>query len=101
MNSILTNIRVFGSVAALFVAATATQVWYGCPETTAVPQEITIASGPTLPPGPWDEGKEVNVASGPTLPPGPWDEGKEVNVASGPTLPPGPWDEGKEVTLVG
>jgi hypothetical protein len=32
------------------------------------------------------------VASGPTMPPGPWDQ-KPVTVASGPTMPPGPWDQ--------
>ncbi len=32
-----------------------------------------LSSGPTMPPGPWDE-KPVQVASGPTMPPGPWDE---------------------------
>jgi hypothetical protein len=57
-----------------------------------------IASGPTMPPGPWD-GKPVAVASGPTMPPGPWD-GKPIAVASGPTMPPGPWD-GKPLAAAG
>ncbi len=32
----------------------------------------------------------VRVASGPTMPPPPWEE---VRVASGPTMPPPPWEE--------
>lgn len=39
-----------------------------------------VATGPTLPPIPWDG------LTGPTLPPIPWDG------LTGPTLPPIPWD---------
>ena len=34
------------------------------------PVPATVASGPTLPPQPWEN---VQVASGPTLPPQPWE----------------------------
>jgi hypothetical protein len=44
---------------------------------TALP---TVATGPTLPPYPWEG------FTGPTLPPYPW-EG-----FTGPTLPPYPWE---------
>ena len=51
------------------------------------PWEQVVASGPTMPPDPWEE---IRVASGPTMPPDPWEE---IRVASGPTMPPDPWEE--------
>jgi hypothetical protein len=55
------------------------------------PAASLVASGPTLPPAPWEQ---VQVASGPTLPPAPWEQ---VQVASGPTLPPAPWEQVRRV----
>ena len=37
------------------------------------PVSTVIASGPTLPPAPWED---VRVASGPTLPPAPWEDAR-------------------------
>ena len=50
------------------------------------PAAVSVASGPTLPPQPWEN---IQLASGPTLPPQPWEN---IQLASGPTLPPQPWE---------
>ena len=57
------------------------------------PEEIDVASGPTIPPDPW-EGR-TELASGPTIPPDPW-EGR-TELASGPTIPPDPWEGRSEL----
>lgn len=106
MNQHLANRWFFGVVATLFVAAALTQAWLGTPAfEPAQPGSVWMQ-----PPDPsshpsradqQDADRTDGVASGPTLPPGPWDEKPETPeqpqiVASGPTLPPGPWDEKPE-----
>lgn len=105
MKKLLSSLSVLFASAALFAAGILSQS--RCEPNPAAPTSITViidhtlASGPTIPPGPWDEEEpnsgETKIASGPTIPPGPWDEEEpnsgETKIASGPTIPPGPWDE--------
>jgi len=92
MSRLLENKLMFAAVLALFALACAANALQGA----GVPvhshkllaEPVNVASGPTLPPDPWDG--NVTIASGPTLPPDPWDG--NVTIASGPTLPPDPWD---------
>lgn len=50
------------------------------------PDPACLASGPTVPPAPWET---FQIASGPTVPPAPWET---FQIASGPTVPPAPWE---------
>ena len=107
MTRLLTSSLVLFASAALFLAGVLSQADaaapYVAPTSLSLIEDEQTASGPTIPPGPWDEEEEdeggTKVASGPTIPPGPWDEEDEeegTKVASGPTIPPGPWDEEDE-----
>ena len=49
---------------------------------------LTLTSGPWLPPDPWEG--DLTLTSGPWLPPDPW-EGN-LALTSGPWLPPDPWE---------
>jgi hypothetical protein len=102
MKNLLTSTTAILASAALFAAGlmfqSGTCTHLNAPAT--LPIEKKLASGPTIPPGPWD-GVDSNspgtkIASGPTIPPGPWDDDDSgsgsTKVASGPTIPPGPWD---------
>jgi hypothetical protein len=81
MATFLNNSKVLFVCAALFVFGTIAKSDAGA--NLAAPTSLSLmyqgeqASGPTIPPGPWDEEEgegETKVASGPTIPPGPWDE---------------------------
>jgi hypothetical protein len=105
MKKLFSSLSVLFASAALFAAGVLSQS--KCEPNLAAPTSITVivdhtlASGPTIPPGPWDEEEtgsgDTKIASGPTIPPGPWDEEEtgsgDTKIASGPTIPPGPWDE--------
>ena len=82
MTRILTSTAVLLASAGLF---TASMIWQpGAAGTRVAPTSLTfmaddtLASGPTIPPGPWDEEDSgsggTKIYSGPTIPPGPWDE---------------------------
>jgi hypothetical protein len=71
---LLSSKMFFGTVAALFIAATAFNVANSSVYSSSERPAIRMQSGPTMPPAPSDELKY----SGPTLPPGPWDEGKII-----------------------
>ena len=81
MKRLLSSTTVLIASAALFAAGVMSQLTtrgqFAAPTSLSVFIEYDLASGPTIPPGPWDEESsngETKIASGPTIPPGPWDE---------------------------
>ena len=82
MSRILASTSLLFASAALFAAAVVFQPTGAgnrvAPTSLTVIVEDKVASGPTIPPGPWDEDDDgsggTKLASGPTIPPGPWDE---------------------------
>jgi len=82
MKRILASTAVLIASAALFAAGSmsklSTQGEFAAPTSISIFVDHDLASGPTIPPGPWDEegsgSGETKIASGPTIPPGPWDE---------------------------
>lgn len=102
MIKLLTRTSILFASAALFAAGlisqSNTEIKSVAPTSLTVIVDDSLASGPTLPPGDYDEDEDggTKVASGPTLPPGDYDEdedGGTTKVASGPTLPPGDYDD--------
>ena len=81
MKNLLTSTTAILASAALFAAGlmiqSGTRIESHAPATLPMCIEKKIASGPTIPPGPWDDDDsssgDTKVASGPTIPPGPWD----------------------------
>ena len=81
MTKLLARTSVLFTAAALFAAGLVLQSESGAkvaPTSLSVFDTETLASGPTLRPGPYDEDDSgsggTKIASGPTLPPGPYDE---------------------------
>ena len=104
MTKLLARTSVLLTAAALFTTGLMLQgdsSKMAAPTSLSVMDDQTLASGPTIPPGPYDEEESgsggTKIASGPTIPPGPYDEEESgsggTKIASGPTIPPGPYDE--------
>jgi len=92
MRKFFENKFTFAAIVMLFLAAF---IWNSSQGAAAprssqlfIPQAVTLAHGPIMPPDPWDA--RVTVAHGPIMPPDPWDA--RVTVAHGPIMPPDPWD---------
>ena len=91
MKTLLSNTTVLLACAALFAAGlftkSAVEADLVAPTSLSLIHEDQEASGPTIPPGPWDDEdteEEPKIASGPTIPPGPWDDeetGEEPKIA--------------------
>jgi hypothetical protein len=82
MKSLLASTSVLCASAVLFAIGVMSQsksdTNLAAPTSLSVIVDHKLASGPTIPPGPWDEDDSgsggTKIASGPTIPPGPWDE---------------------------
>lgn len=82
MKKLLSSLSVLFASAALFAAGILSQSQSepnpAAPTSITVIVDHTLASGPTIPPGPWDDedtgSGDTKIASGPTIPPGPWDD---------------------------
>jgi hypothetical protein len=100
MKNLLTSTTAILASAALFAAGlmlqSETPMHSNAPATLPVSIEQKLASGPTSPPGPWDDDDTgsggTKIASGPTIPPGPWDDDDSssgsTKIASVPTIAP-------------
>jgi len=102
MKTLLTSTTAIFASALLFAAGLIIQsgmsAHFNAPATLPTSLE-KIASGPTIPPGPWDDDDSssggTKVASGPTIPPGPWDDDDSssgTKIASGPRILASPGD---------
>jgi hypothetical protein len=80
MTKIFSNRTVFATIAIVFLVAALFHTVKG--GKTVAPTGLTLVS-------------ESQTFSGPTMPPGPWNETKLKANSSGPTMPPGPWNETK------
>jgi hypothetical protein len=56
---------------------------FGSSHCMFAPEGFLVASGPTIPPDPWEGRSEL--ASGPTIPPDPW-EGRTITTPFTPTF---------------
>src|ERR1700759_1278490 len=94
MRKFFENKFAFAATVLAFATAMALNAAYGMESTLDsrwnAPKTVLLASGPTMPPDPWQDGSLA--MSGPTMPPDPWQDA--LLAMSGPTMPPDPWQDG-------
>ena len=97
MHNFLNNRLAATVITLMFLAASGASMLSG--STTAfgtdrllLPDVVTTAHGPTMPPDPWEGTGSNLVAHGPTMPPDPWEGTGSNLIAHGPTMPPDPWE---------